>query len=363
MALLFAEHFDGYTNTTGYRNACENVTDGASYNASGGRWGGGAVENSSLSTGDVRLLKAVPATNMIRMAFYLFCNRNCATTGNRDIIRLFDSGSTRFWRLIGTASNEYISRLTPSRFDDVNPPAANIATPVYSPPWNDATWHHIEIELKADPATGSFKMKMDGVELTEYTIASGDTSDAVSLDVTAFDRIMFAGAANNTSSVQGLLIDDLIVWDDSGSEFTGALSAEHRLRKVDPTANGAGGQQWTPLAGTNWDAVDEAAYDSDTTYVSDTVAGHIDYYAISALGWTPVAIKAVIVESIGKMDTGVHTWRNKLKSSSAISSGASKTASTIYRKSWDFVTFDPNTSAAWTKANLEAAQFGVEFVS
>lgn len=363
MALLFAEHFDGYTDTTNYRIAVENTTDGASYNATGGRFGGGAIENTSLATGDVRLLKAVPASNMIRLAFHIFCARNASTTGNRDIIRLFDSGSTRFWRLIGTAAAEFISRLAPTRYDDVNPPAANIVTPVYSPPWNDGVWHHIEIELKAHITTGSFKMKMDGVELTEYTIASGDTSDAASGDVTSFDRIMFAGACNNTSSVQGLLIDDLIVWDDSGSEFTGALAAEHRLRKVDPTGNGAGGQQWTPSAGFNYACVDEANFNSDTDYVSDTVAGHIDYYGISALGWTPVAIKAVIVESIGKMDTGVHTWRNRLLSSAAPFSGTSKTATTTYRKSWDFVTFDPNTSAAWTKANLEAAQFGVEFVS
>jgi hypothetical protein len=167
----------------------------------------------------------------------------------------------------------------------------------------------------------------------------------------------------NTGSVFGLFVDDLIVWDDSGSEFTGELTAEHRLRAVVPTADGAGGVQWTPLSGANYTNVDEVSYDSDTTYVSETTIGDIDYYNAPSLGWTPVSIKGIVVESIGRLDTGTHSWRNKLKSSTTVSNGVSKAATTTYRKTQDFYTFDPHTSALWTKANVEAAQFGVEFVS
>lgn len=359
--ILFAEHFDGYTDTTGYRNAVNSVSANALYMVSGGRWGGGAVQNATVGAGDVRLLKASPASNMIRIAFHMFCNRAMATTSNRDMIRLTNAAGDRFWRLIGGSNVPAAAALVVGKFDDVNPPVSISYQPKRVV--NDGVWHHIEIALKADPTTGSLKIKMDGIEMTELTIASGDTSDAVSGDVTTFDRILFCGANSNTSGLNGLIIDDLIVWDDSGSDFTGELTAEHRLRKVDPTANGAGGQQWTPSAGFNFACVDEAAYNSDTDYVSDTVAGHIDYYAISALSWNPVNIEAVIVESYGKVDTGTHSWRNKLKSSSTISSGVSLVADTTYRKTYDVYAADPNTSAAWTQANVEAAQFGVEFVS
>lgn len=359
--LLFAEHFDGYTNTTGYRTATENIEESCAYVASGGRFGGGCVENAVVGFGDVRFLKASATGNMIRLAFYMKCNnRLMSTTGNRAIIRLMNLANDRFWHFIGAGAG-FTATPQISKFDDSGAPAAVAVSSEHV--INDETWHHFEMALSAHPTTGSFKCKMDGVELPELTIVSGDTSDAVSGDVTTFDRIQFCGANSNTAATIGLFLDDLIVWDDSGSGLTGELTAEHRLRKIDPTANGADGVQWAPSAGSNFQCVDEAAYNSDTDYVEETVAAQIDYYNASALGWTPINIESVIVESIGRMDTGVHNWRNKLKSSAVVSDGGSKLATTTYRKTWDMYDVDPNTSAAWVQANIEAAQFGVEFVS
>lgn len=361
--LLLAEHYDGYTDTATYQATCADVSSAIIYRPTGGRWGGGAVENSTIGLGDLKLLKNVPGSNLIRCAFHFKCNRVLNSTGNRSIIRFQNATPDRYWRLIGDAP-ENCARLVPSKFDDTA--AANLMSVGVTHrgdfALNDGYWHHVEIELVAHTTTGSFKMWIDGEEQTEYTITSGDTSDAVSGDVTAFDRVYVGGSNSNTSGQNGLWIDDIIVWDDTGTGFTGKLPAEHRLRKIVPDGDGSI-NQWTPLAGFAYANVDETAHDGDTTYISDTVAGHIDYFTITALGWTPIDIEAVIVESIARMDTGVHTWRNKLLSSAATANGTAKTATTTYVKSMTNVDFDPNTSAQWTQANLEAAEFGVEFVS
>ena len=84
-------------------------------------------------------------------------------------------------------------------------------------------------------------MWIDGVEATEQTVAGGDTSDAVSGDIDSFDRVVIAGCNSNSTAGSGgnlLWIDDLIIWDDSGTDFTGRLPGEHRLRRVLPTADG-----------------------------------------------------------------------------------------------------------------------------
>jgi len=361
--LLLAEHYDGYVDTATYQAACADVSSALIYRPTDGRWGGGAVENSTIGLGDLKLLKNVPGSNMIRIAFHIKCNRTLNSTGNRPVIKLQNATPDRYWRLIGDATT-FCARLVPSKFDDTS--ATNLfavnATHRGGVAINDGFWHHVEIALSAHTSTGSFKMWIDGVEQTEYTITSGDTSDAVSGDVTAFDRIYVCGSNSNTSGVNGLWIDDIIVWDDTAGGLTGHLPAEHRLRKLEPTADGST-NQWTPLAGFAYANVDDTAIDGDTSYISETVAGQIDYFTRASLGWTPNAIQAVIVESIGKMDTGTHTWRNKLKSSAAVANGTALTATTTYVMTKTYVDYDPNTSAVWSQANLEAAEFGVEFVS
>ena len=369
MALLFAEHFDGYVDTTTYRNAVSNVSSNATYAASSGRWGGGSLRAASLTTGDVRLLKAVPGSNMLRVAFHFMTTcTSLSTTGTRRLIGFLNSGSTRFWNIwLLTGDATGTTSLYVTKFDDANA-TASIITSAVSNFGNlvDGLWHHVELALKADPTTGSFKMKIDGIEQTALTIASGDTSDAASGDVTAFDRIVLAGANSNASGAGGgseNWIDDVIVWDDTGTDFTGELPAPHRLRPVVPTADGSS-SQWTPLSGANYTNVDESALDSDTSYNSETVAGEIDYYKETTLDWTPENIIGVAVESIGKLDTGTHSWRNKLKDSGGTArDGATKAADTTYRLTQDFYGKNPATSAAWSKANIEASEFGVEFVS
>jgi hypothetical protein len=291
-----------------------------------------------------------------------------STTGTRPILQLRNGTPDRFYSHWGydfgfAGSNG----LYHTRFDDAQATGQMISgrPPTKTRGINDGNWHHVETALQVSTTVGNAQMWIDGIENTEQTVMSGDTSDAVSGDIDSFDRVVIAGCSSNSTAGSGgnlLWIDDLIIWDDSGSDFTGRLPGEHRLRRVLATADG-GLSQWTPNAGANYAAVDDATQDDDATYVAQTTSGRIDYYKNNSIGWTPANIIGVQVESVGKIDSGTQAWRNKLRDNGGMDrNGAAKTANTTYLKAEDFYGLNPATGAAWSKANIEASEFGVEFV-
>ena len=118
-----------------------------------------------------------------------------------------------------------------------------------------------------------------------------------------------------------------------------------------------------PNAGANYTAVDDPIQDDDATYVAATTSGQVDDYRTASMGWTPASIIGVQVESVARIDSGTQAWRNRLKDSGGtVRNGAARTATTAYVKTEDFYGRNPATGTAWSKANIEASEFGVEFV-
>jgi hypothetical protein len=76
---------------------------------------------------------------------------------------------------------------------------------------------------------------------------------------------------------------------------------------------------------------------------------------------TPVTIHAVAIKgNTAKSDTGAKTMSLRMKSGATTSSGSvsSIAPGTSYTWAVSFFPTDPNTSAAWTLANLAAATAG-----
>ena len=370
MTLLFCEHFDGYDTTAKYRAAGGYISGGGTYEPAAGRFGGGAARAAALSTGHIRLLKqAAAAASIFRVAYHIRCTMTgFSTTGTRPILQLRNGTPDRYYSHWGYDFGFAQSNgLYHTRFDDAQATGQMISgrPPTRTRGINDGNWHHVETALQVSTTVGNAQMWIDGVENTEQTVAGGDTSDAVSGDIDSFDRVVIAGCNSNSTAGSGgnlLWIDDLIIWDDSGTDFTGRLPGEHRLRRVLPTADGVL-SQWIPNAGANYTAVDDASQDDDASYVEKNTSGRIDYYKNTSIGWTPASIIGVQVESVAKIDSGTQSWRNRLKDSSGTDrNGAAKAATTAYVKTEDFYGRNPATGAAWSKANIEASEFGVEFV-
>jgi len=97
------------------------------------------------------------------------------------------------------------------------------------------------------------------------------------------------------------------------------------------------------------------------SYVFDANVGHEDLYNFPALSVAPTAIYAVAVKgNIAKSDTGAKTVSLRTKSGATDSAGslAGQAPGTSFGWLTSLFPTDPNTSAAWTAANLNAAQSG-----
>ncbi len=104
----------------------------------------------------------------------------------------------------------------------------------------------------------------------------------------------------------------------------------------------------------------------DLSYLHTSVVGNEDLYGHNPLVSVPVTIFTACVKSlIRKDDAGARTVDLRVKSSAALSSGsnAGQSPAQSYTYLWSFYDLDPNTAAAWTKVNLDAASKGQKVAS
>jgi hypothetical protein len=110
--------------------------------------------------------------------------------------------------------------------------------------------------------------------------------------------------------------------------------------------------------------VNEPQQDGVTTYVYDSTVGHADFYNIAALGSTPASVVAVTTRGfIEKSDAGARTGTVQLKSGATTVAAPTISLNTNFGWAWRTDVVDPNTSAAWTPANVNAAQIGPVVIS
>jgi len=97
------------------------------------------------------------------------------------------------------------------------------------------------------------------------------------------------------------------------------------------------------------------------SYVYDATVGHEDFYNFPNLTVAPTAIYAVAVKgNVAKSDAGAKTVSLRTKSGGTDSGGSltGQAPGTSFTWLTSLFVTDPNTSAAWTGANLNAAQSG-----
>ena len=116
---------------------------------------------------------------------------------------------------------------------------------------------------------------------------------------------------------------------------------------------------------TNYGQVSEPQQDGTTSYVSDNVAGHADLYGIGTIAATPASIVAVTTRGYAqKSDAGNRTLAVQIKSgSTTVASPTLVLSPSGFQWAWRTDLVDPNTSAAWTAAAVDAAQIGPTVVS
>jgi len=221
--------------------------------------------------------------------------------------------------------------------------------------------YYLEFKVLVNDTAGTFEVKIADVTLNnEETITATDHTDtlldskisSLSTEVT-WNRVRFA------SSMDGLLIDDVYLADGSGSDvndFQGNILVE----AIEPNGDGST-TNLTPSSGSNFENVDDATMDSDTTYNTADADSELDLYTMTDITRTG-DIVGVQVQANARI-TEASPRKLRLITRHGTTNGESATttlADDTYRGRYAIFEQNPDTAAAWTNSDITDIECGVK---
>lgn len=215
------------------------------------------------------------------------------------------------------------------------------------------TWYWIAVKVTVHDSTGVVTVYVNGSSVLSLT--SQDTRNGGSGIVDNIQLLSVAAGVN-------VDWDNVVILDTTGSAPLNDIPTEE-WRIDTRSATGAGNStQFTPSAGSNWQNVDDATQDGDSTYNSSSTSGHTDLFAID--NFDPGVVRAVQVNIVARRDdAGPREIREKCRSSSTNYNGTTQAVTGSYLVYRQIREVDPDTSAAWGSSALNAAEFGYELVT
>lgn len=215
------------------------------------------------------------------------------------------------------------------------------------------TWYYIELKAVINPAVGSFEIRVNGVSW--LAVAGVNTSSSLgNAWVNAF-RL-------NTGSVSGSYsqYDDLYLLDGLGARNNNFLG-DRRVVALQTRADGFY-LDWTPTAGARWDCVTGPSPNHDAKYIHSLTPAQKNTSLMQPIGVVGSVDGIQVLANARKDDAGARTIRNMLRSGGADSFGANQAIGNSYFYYRDVYDASPFTAAAFTTAEIDAAEFGVDEV-
>lgn len=304
-----------------------------------GRTGNGYQTNGSSGRFDIRFPAPFFDTVTIGVALKM---TSIASSGTSPcMITLYgDNGATPHISLNCTSGNIDVVR-------------GNSTTPIIAsaPACFSAAnrWFYLEVQAKVSDTAGFVNINVDGVnKLTSAT--NLDTKNAGTN--LSFDTISFGwGSSGNT------IWDDLYLMAGAGDTFQGDCIVKTLL----PNGNGFANQ----FVGSDGNSVDnyllvDELPPSGADYVASATIGQQDLYTLADLSGAAGTILAVAPTVYAAKDEVGPRQVKPLLRGSATNAGAAQALDFAYAQKQSIYTTNPETSAAWTAAEVNALQVGVE---
>jgi hypothetical protein len=232
----------------------------------------------------------------------------------------------------------------------------------------EATWMYLEFKWVIHASTGSFTIRVNGVDVLSY---SGNTRESdpfygslgVWNAITLLDVQSVPVTAPNpflTMRICDLYLADLASADpDDVSDFLG----DGTIATIRPNAVGAT-SGWAPTGvAANWDAVnDRALPDDETTYVATTAAGTSDIYNYEDIPASSVVKGAHWVALLRKETEGVSMVKPIVRQGSTDYLGPAQGVASIAYDRYVTQPYDlnPATGDKFTAGEINAGQFGIQ---
>lgn len=219
----------------------------------------------------------------------------------------------------------------------------------------DTNWHYMEFGCRVHTSTGWIEVRLDGATVIRF---DGNTRFTAQNDIT---KIRIRSPFNYSNWT--IDIDDWYVNDATGSVNNGFLG-EISIESLMPTADGFHGDMTPSTAGTSFNLVNEEP-PNGTNFITANGVGQRETFVTENLSYL-TGVNGVWVECIARND-GIAP--NEVRSVTRIS-GTTYTPSVTgpilpinpsnYFSFGQAFNVNPATSAAWTAAEVNAAEFGLE---
>lgn len=349
MALLFCDGFPYDTSllTPGLRyNTVNSVSSGLTIQTTNGRFGGRWLQvyggnqtprgylikniGSSSQTLCVQFgYKAMQYTNVASWVFELVDLPN-----GTQITLVDDNGWLKVYRglptsnLLGTASQQLTMNI----------------------------WHQIEFKVKIDPSAGTVLLKLDGT--TVLNLSTQNTRATANSSANGFE---ISDTPVSTGAFE-FGFSDFIFMNDAqvgGQNYCNDLLGSRRVFLAMPTADG-NYKEWTRSAGAdNYANVDEVPPNDDTDYNKTGSVGARDTFAYPDLPNVNATVNAVVCDLYARnLEAGAGKLKGLCRSNGVDGEGTEITVPDSYNWGQSVLYLDPNTSAPFTAAAVNAAEFG-----
>jgi hypothetical protein len=351
MALVLVESYERYAAAADIGTDNDDLTTqwtrdtNFDLNASGGRFGEQCADSTANGADHIMRFPNTRSGSNTFIAQFAFkpLHGGLGTIGGQMVCGMFNSSGLAHWRLFVMPTGAfYIANAANAE--------GNFAAPGHL---RMNAWNYIQIKVVMTD-TGSFTMKVNGA--TVYNAVSGDFSQS-SGNTSNIQQFWFSGSAGNH------LFNHVLLMDGSGAtfnDFKSDMRYEHRVVDADGSV-----VDWTASAGSDFQCVDEAlaAYNDDTDYISSGTTDQDSLFTHENIAAASGTIHFVAQMALSRSDTAGDKITLVCKSGGTTSVGADLaligTTVTAYRWRKRFYETDPNTAAAWSVANIDAAEFGV----
>jgi hypothetical protein len=352
MALLFMDGCDHYGSLDDALagDKWDSVGSGTSYEASGGRFGGGALRTTlDDQFWRKKFTTASPLTVIVQAAMFI---PSSATFSATDVIMSldFDGSQNISFTISGGVGTIQVRR---------GGVTGNLLATSDTSLIKDA-WNYLEIKLFISDTVGTVIIKQDGNETLNAT--GLDTKNGAAALGT--NGISLGNVFSTSIPIDW---DDIICMDDTGSVLNDFLG-DVRIETIYPDDDGTT-TDFTPTGAgtTNADRVDDgdAGPDDDTTYVESSTVGHIDLYTMANLATADIsAIHAVQAVNFAKKDdAGSRTSRNLIRTGTTTDNGPSNGLNEVYSYATNILEEDPDTATQWTESGVNGVEVGHEVLT
>lgn len=224
-------------------------------------------------------------------------------------------------------------------------------------------YYLLEFHFSIANSGGIIQIKINGVLSTDTT---ADTQNAGNASVNTIQIGETENVNTSTKSVMVLYWDDWAINDASGSR-NNTWIGDGGIYLLTPTGAGTttqlsrGGND----SGANWNQVDEVPQNGTTDYVYAAAAGSADTYALSdvpgAVNTASLVNAARWVAHVAQDVAGAGSVTRYIRTNSTNYEGSAfgLPVGTVFTEVSEIIQNNPNTSAAWTIAELNNLEAGV----